>query len=247
MIVVADRGELRLVTQPDHARFGAQLLALWRDPELRLHPRRERLITAVREHDNGWHEADAAPRISRTTGRPHDFRSLPDEQRRELWRRGIGRFAEEAPYVALLIAEHSRQIHGSRHAEPGWGPFLDELAERREELLEAAGLAAADLAADYRWLELADSLSLAVCCRSPTPVVDARLTARQGAGELELDPFPLAGATTFEIPCRHIADRRYRGEADLASALGTARWTRMPVRCRPPSDTATAQRRPDGP
>ena len=232
MIVTEDHGELRLVTQPDHARFAAQLLSLWRPRELSEHPRRDLLLAAVREHDNGWRESDAAPRIEPSTGRPHDFRSLPDESRRELWRRGVERFAAEMPYIALLAAQHSRELHRERRTDPGWEPFLAELAERREDLMAAAGLAAGDLAADHRWLELADALSLAVCCRSIVPLVRGGLTASLRNDELEIEPFPLAGSTTFEIPCRHIADRRYRGEADLASALGAARWTRFTVRCR---------------
>ena len=236
MIVVEDRGELLLVTQPDHARFAAQLLALWRRRELREHPRRDLLITAVREHDNGWREADAAPRIDPSSGRPYDFRSLPDEPRRELWRRGVERFAIELPYAALLAAQHSWKLHRGRHADPGWPPFLAELAELREELLAAAALDADELAADYRWLELADTLSLAVCCRSTAPVVRGGLVARWRDGVLEIEPFPLAGATTFEIPCRRIPDRRYGGEADLASALGAARWRQLAVGCQPSSD-----------
>ena len=233
MIVAEDRGELLLVTQPDHARFAAQLLALWRRRELRQHPRRELLIAAVREHDNGWRETDAAPRIDRSTGHPYDFRKLPAGPRRELWRRGVERFSGTTPYTALLAAKHSYELHRDRRADPGWAAFLDQLAERLEELLAAAQLDAAELHADYRWLELADALSLAVCCRSTAPVVRDGLTARLSDGELEIEPFPLAGATTFEIPCRRIADRRYQGEADLARGLGSARWKHLEVRCRP--------------
>ena len=244
MIVVEENGGLLLITQPDHARFAAQLLALWRRDELRRHPRRDRLIAAVREHDNGWRETDAAPRIDPATGRPWDFRALPGELRRELWRRGVERFAEEDPYPALLIAEHSWQLHHDRRDDPAWAAYLDELAERRQDLLAACGLDAARLSADYRWLELADALSLAVCCRSAAEVVRGGLTARQRAGELEIEPFPLAGATTFEIPGRRIADRTYRGEAELARELGAARWTRTAVRCRPVA--AVAGRPRDG-
>ena len=232
MIVVEEAGELRLVTQPDHARFAAQLLSLWRCRELTEHPRREQLLTAVREHDNGWREADAAPHVDRSSGRPCDFRALPSRPRREIWRRGVQRFSDEAPYVALLAAEHSWKLHRDRRDDPGWAAYLGELAEHRGELLAAAELDETRLARDYRWLELADALSLAVCCRSEEPVMRHGLTARVSGGELEIEPFPLAGVTTFEVPCRRIADRRYRGEADLAGALGTARWARFTVRCR---------------
>jgi hypothetical protein len=231
MIVVEDNTELLLVTQPDHARFAAQLLSLWRRRELREHPRRDLLLTAVREHDNGWREADAAPRIDPSSGRPYDFRSLPDEPRRELWRQGVERFATELPYVALLATEHARELHRGRLTEPGWTPFLAKLDERRDELLAAAALDVAELVGDYRWLELADTLSLAACLRSAVPIVRPGLRARWQDGALEIEPFPLAGATTFEIPCRRIPDRRYGGEAELASALGAARWVRLAVRC----------------
>ena len=233
MIVVEDAGELLLVTQPDHARFAAQLLSLWRRRELREHPRRDELLVAVREHDNGWREADAAPHIDPSNGRPCDFRSLPGEVRREIWRRGVERFSTDAPYVALLAAQHSKQLHRDRAGDPAWADYLGELTERRAELLAATGLDEAELAADYHWLELADAVSLAICCRSREPVVRGGLTARASDGEIEIEPFPLAGATTFGIPCRRIADRRYRGEADLAGALGAAPWARLAVRCRP--------------
>ena len=236
MIVVTEDSELRLVTQPDHARFAAQLLELWHRPELRRHPRRERIVAAVREHDNGWREPDAAPRVDRATGRPYDFRSLPGQHRRELWRRGVERFAAEDPYIAVLAAQHSLEIHRDRRHRPGWAEYLHELEERRDELLDAAGLEAGEAAADYRWLALADALSLAVCCRSTKPVGGEGLTARLRADELEIAPFPLAGATTFEVPCRWIPDRRYDGETDLARVLGSARWQRFRVRCRPPSE-----------
>lgn len=233
MIVVADGTELLLVTQPDHARFAAQLLSLWHRPEMRRHPRRELLLAAVREHDNGWREEDAAPRIDPASGHPFDFRALPDEHRRELWRRGVERFADDEPYISLLLAQHCLELHRDRRGRPGWADYLDELEERRLALLEAAGLGDAQLTADYPWLELADRLSLAACRGAPGSLRRGRLIARMGGGELRIEPFPLAGATSFEIPCRRIVARRYRGEADLAGTLGAARWGHLTVRCRP--------------
>ncbi len=232
MIVVEEGQVLTLVTQPDHARFAAELLALWRDPEMRGHPRRSRLLAAVREHDNGWREADAAPRIDPAAGRPFDFRSLPAAVRREIWRRGSGRYAASRPYLALLATQHALALHRGRRQEPEWQRFCAELEQRRQELLDASALDETRLAADYRWLELADALSLAVCCRSARPVVRGRLRARWRDGALEIDPFPLAGVTTFRIPCRRIPARRYGGEADLATELGAARWAQSEVRCR---------------
>lgn len=231
MIVIRQRESLRLVTQPDHARLAADVLALWRTDGIAGHPRREELLAAVREHDNGWREPDAAPPLD-ASGRPVDFRDAPEAMRRELWTRAVDRFAAERPYVALLTAEHALALHRDRRGREDWQEVLAALDARRAELLQRTGLGAQELAADYRWLRLADTVSLALCGALEN-VEPGPWHATRVAGGLALTPFPLAGATTFRVPCRSIPDRRYRGEADLAADLATARWEEMSVRLVP--------------
>lgn len=233
MIVVEDGSSLLLITQPDHARFAAELLSLWRSDALPEHPRREQLLKAVREHDNGWQEADSAPRADPESGRPHDFLSFPLAQRLEVWQRGTERFVSEHPYSALLIIQHAFALHRHERREPDWIELLDRLEESREELLERAAVTADQVARDYRFLELADALSLAVCNRSSQPVARPGIRGLFREGNLHLDPFPLAGATSFEIPCRHIPDRHYAGDADLGGELAAARWKHLKTRVLP--------------
>lgn len=234
MIVAPLSGSLLFVTQPDHARFAAELLALWRADGLPDHPRRAELLFAVREHDNGWREADAAPRWNAAAGRPHDFISMPREERIEIWQRGTARFAGEHPYATLLVTRHALRLHQDRPREEGWGDFLDYLGELQQGLLEELGIAPDDLTADYQWLDLADLCSLAVCNRWREPFgrygVRGQAEAREGVLELSLAPFPLAGATTFQIPYRTVPDRAYAGDADLAVELALARWETLAVR-----------------
>lgn len=234
MIVSEDGDRLLLVTQPDHARFAAELLSLWRTGGLPGHPRRAELLFAVREHDNGWRETDAAPHCNRETGRPHDFLSLPREERIELWERGVSRFAGEHPDAALLIVRHALNLHESRRGQEGWEAFLDRLEELRRDLLETTGMPEEDLEADYRWLDLADLLSLTACSRRPVLVERYGFRALlEAGGTLRLDPFPLAGATAFRVPCRRIDARPCRGDADLGGELAAARWEDLPVRVAP--------------
>ena len=250
MIVARDAADpsrpLLFVTQPDHARFAGELLSLWRSEGLPGHPRRAEILFAAREHDNGWREADAAPRWDRERGRPHDFVSMPRPDRIEIWERGTARFAGEHPYATLLIVRHALQLHQDRFRQAGgeeWAGFQEYLEELQRGLLEAAGVAEEEVAADYRWIDLTDLISLAVCNRWTEPFTRhgmrgglARLpapAALPGIGEplrLALDPFPLAGATTFRIPCRRIADRPYAGDADLAVELARTRWEEMEVK-----------------
>jgi hypothetical protein len=233
MIVAAENGQLLFITQPDHARFSAELLSLWRADGLPDHPRRAELLFAVREHDNGWREADAAPRWNRERDRPHDFLTMPREDRIEIWQRGTARFAVEHPYAALLVTRHALQLHRERQGEAELQPFLEYLAELSKELHEATGVTEAELEADYRWLDLTDLLSLGVCNRWSEPFGRYGFQGLFREGTLHLDPFPLAGATGFQIPCRRLSARSYGGDADLGGELAAARWEELRVRVAP--------------
>lgn len=233
MIFVTEDGRLRLVTQPDHAVFAAELLSLFRLPELLDHPRRNDLLRAIRLHDNGWRELDAAPRVNPSSGLPYSFLDLPDHLRLEIWERGTARYAERDPYAALLITEHALSLYRANGGQSGWRELLARLTERRDELLGRCGLTAPGLAAGYRFVELADCLSLAVCAGWSQPFEAQGLTGELRGGALALSPFPLAGATTFDVPCRWIETRRYTGDADLAGTLAEARWSTFPVRVVP--------------
>ena len=230
MIVVPEGSALRCITQPDHAHFAGELLSLWRTGGLPAHPRRDDLIFAAREHDNGWREADAAPRWDAARGRPHDFLTLPREDRIAIWERGTCRFAATRPYAALLITRHALNLFEDRRQEAGWSAFVTFLADLEQSLLEESGVPREELEADYRLIDLTDQISLAACngWRQPAERYGVRIEPREGA--VRVDPFPLAGATTFRVPCRRIPGRAYRGDADLGGELAAARWEELEVR-----------------
>src|ERR1700730_8435544 len=140
-MIVLDAGpDLLLVTQPDHARFAADLLTLWNGAGLAENPRRAALLLACREHDNGWREADSAPRCD-PDGGPYDFVGIPAEARFEIWRRGTARYARRDPYAALLITRHALALH-RRYQAPGADELLAELAAREADLCGETGAAA---------------------------------------------------------------------------------------------------------
>lgn len=234
MIVVHEPPEFLIITQPDHARLSAALLSLWIRDGLPDHPRREDLLFATREHDNGWREADAAPRYDAVGQRPCDFASFPSTDRLEIWRRGIERFSHERPYVALLIAHHAESLFRHASVEPeGWQEYLVSLEDRRQEWLEKAAISPRVIDQDYRFLQTADLLSLAVCDRWQETLDTGLARASTAEAALRIVPFPLAGATTLRVPCRRIPDRPYLGDADLGGELATARWGELAVRVVP--------------
>lgn len=233
-MIVARLGDLyRFVTQGDHAHLSAELLALFRLPELVEHPRRERLLRAVREHDNGWREADAAPRIDPASGEPRGFRDIDGELRREIWLRSCGRFRDEDPYVALLITQHAIALHGDRAGSEAWDAWLADLRALRQELLEEAGIDDAEASSDHELLRLADACSLALCEQSGAAFHARGIDGAAAGRTLRLAPFPMAGRTTFRLPCRRVSSRSYDSDRDLGSALASARWEDDPVQLAP--------------
>jgi hypothetical protein len=171
--------------------------------------------------------------VNAETGLPHSFLDLPLFLRLEVWDRGTARFAESDPYAALLTTEHALSLYRVNAGQSGWGELLARLGERREELLSRCGIDADGLAADYRFVDLGDRLSLAVCNGWSGRFESRGITGELREGDLALGPFPLAGTTSFKVPCRWIDARRYHGDADLAGALGGARWSAFPVRVVP--------------
>ncbi|MEO8196336.1 MAG: DUF3891 family protein [Thermoanaerobaculia bacterium] len=243
MIVSSRAQGSRYVTQADHARFAADLLRMFRLPELVGHPRRETLLRAVAEHDNGWWEADSSPRLAPGGGAALDFRAFPADLRQEVWHRGVERFATESPYLAALVAAHALRLSQRWRDEPIWADFRGELAGRQEELLEAAGESASALAEDDRWMALADELSLAVCASESGVVafpgwrLELQETPGRAVGEgpmaVVLEPFPLAGVTVFELSYRWLSAETFPSAAALGLALATAPWRRLRVRFAP--------------
>jgi len=233
MLITPDSGLLLATTQHDHAHLSGEILSLWRSDGLPEHPRRGELVFAAREHDNGWREVDSAPYVDRERGRPHDFLSLPRDVRFEIWRRGARRYAGRRPYAALLITHHALQLHQGRHEEPEFPAFLAELAELHQELVEETGAEAEDLAADYRFLDVTDFLSLVVANRWEEPFGRQGFHGRLAGDTLFLSPFPLAGTTAFTLRCRKIPDRFYASDSDLALELAQAAWIDRRVRLAP--------------
>jgi hypothetical protein len=231
MITVPEDSSFLLITQPDHAHLAGEVLSLWRADGLPDNPRREEILFAAREHDNGWREADAAPRWDAERGRPHDFTTLPAGERIAVWERGVCRFAAERPYASLLIARHALNLFGGRRGEEAWDRLLDFLEDFENGLIERTGVEPETVEEDYRWIDLADQVSLAACAcwREPAGRYGVRVVPLEG-GAVGLDPFPLAGATTFRVACRRIPARAYRSDADLGGELAAARWEERAVR-----------------
>ena len=163
-MIIRDIGnDLLFVTQPDHARLASEIIAAWRPDGFPDHPRREAILYAAREHDNGWREEDAETLVD-AAGTPVDFIAAPVPVKHRIWLRAVSRLADDHPYEAALVAQHALTVNADYREHPDWQAFFDTIEGLRRAALARAGAgAAATLENDYRFVNIADRLSLIFC------------------------------------------------------------------------------------
>ena len=224
MIVRPEPDKLILITQPDHAHLARRIME--RSPALAARPRRDAILRAIGEHDNGWTEEDAAPIVEPATGAIADFVHIAVDVRHRVWPRGIERLAAD-PWAAALVAQHAITIYDRFRGDAVWGPFFTEMESLRTKYAAAAGLTLSDVLADYPFVRLGDLISLSFCTgwTSEQRYADwsvhaegSRVIVRSAVapGLFDRSPVPI------EIHAREIHGRAFSSDADLRAAVDTA-------------------------
>lgn len=96
MIIRRHRKDLLLITQADHAALAADILSHWCADGFSSNPRREVILLAAREHDNGWLEEDAMTHVD-GAGEPLDFVAAPVPVKHRVWPRAAERLGKKDP------------------------------------------------------------------------------------------------------------------------------------------------------
>ena len=185
------------------------------------HARRDRILQAVAEHDNGWTEEDAAPVIDPKTGGVADFVGAPPAMRQKVWPRGVARLDD--PWAAALVAQHAITVYDRYRCDPEWRPFFAGLEAMRDERVRACGGRPEDLQADYPFVRLGDLISLTFCTGWREEQRVGRWTVRLSGERVLVSPDDFAGAALpIEIAGREIRRTSFRSDADLRTALRDA-------------------------
>ena len=223
-LAALSRADTRLyITQPDHAALAADALSYWQDDGFVNHPRRDVILLAAREHDNGWIEEDAETHVD-GDGRPLDFVAVPAAVRQRIWPRAVERMAQRSIYAATLIAQHAITVYSATRSDPAWDRFFERMTALRDSLLSRSGLPPEMLAADYGFVNAADRMSLAFCTgwRDPLESMGRRIILGP-RNMLEVTPDPFAGRRVpLRINGRQLPARTYATAAEFRAALETA-------------------------
>ena len=233
MIVRHAGDSLLLITQPDHAVLARTIMERWTSDGLPDSPRRESILLAVGQHDNGWHAVDVAPLVL-TDGRIADFVAAPADVRRGVWPRGVASLAGD-PWTAALVAQHAAFVYSRFAGDPDWAPFFEEMHALRDHHCARAGLDAGTLRRDYDFVRLGDLISLTFCNPWTDPQEHGGYRITGDGKDLVVRPDPFGGArVAFAIRARRLPNRAYADVedarrawegADVVTIEGTIRGT----------------------
>ena len=259
-----------LVTHPDHARLAAQFAAHWGNQKFPKPEPREHVLKGIAEHDDGWKTRDAHPQITKQgkpsafstelVGKYSAFEEIDLVDYLAVRDNAVRQIAQEDPYAALLIAEHTYNLL-SEHADrttiaPDQLPLLDhflvqqkifqqslldEIAKNSQVQPEQKSPEAIE--DQFHLLQATDNLSLLTCVdfRSPShllhklPQIFGPKTEVKVHSVAErhfvLDPYPFnENDLVFAFPVRHVTPKLFPSHAALQVAYAAAPNETLKVR-----------------
>jgi hypothetical protein len=225
MIVRVRDDRIQLITQPDHAHLARTIME--RCVELAGRPRRDAILLATGEHDNGWDVEDAAPAFDPTTGAVVDFVGASLRVRQTVWPRALARLAGD-PWAAALVAHHACIAYSRFRPDAEWAAFFSEMEAARDAMLRASGMPLGELVDDYSFVRLGDLISLAFCTGHSDTQRFNDWTIQLCGTRVAVAPDPFGGAEiSIAITVREIGCQPLRSEAELRGALTAATSTTL--------------------
>jgi hypothetical protein len=220
VIVRRLNGRVQLVTQPDHAHLARRIME--HCTGLADHPRRDTILHAIGEHDNGWAEEDASPTVNPATGRAFDFVNAPVSVRHAVWPRGVARLAGN-PWAAALVAQHAITVYDRYRSDAHWAPFFARMTAARDEMVGASGMSADALEADYPFVRLADLISLTFCTGWTDEQRFAQWTVLRLGSRIIVTPDAFGGVTVpFAVEAREMRNQEFEADSALREAVDRA-------------------------
>ncbi len=173
-----------LIPQQEHALLAWKLAAAW--IPLGHFGDVAALEAAIRHHDDGWSDWDAAPGVDSGTGEPRDFLNMELPDALAIWRKSIERAADFGPLCQYAVSAHFSALldHSRAREQPSTRSsaemFLQEEEHRRSRTLSSwlqGGSGRSTDAADWavRTLQFFDRFSLVLCCGYEDREIELRL------------------------------------------------------------------------
>lgn len=246
-------GHWLLIPQEEHARLSEKLAAAWRLPGIgdlfegtRTNP--EEVVQAIRLHDRGWRDWDAAPGIDPSHARPYGFTEMPPQDAQRIWTESIHACRELGPLAGWMAAGHFIHLQSKQDEDdPAWRSWLERHERLREEWLAEwlhQDARHTERLANHALLLLQafDWISLWICCRAPLTSGDPEEGMDLADARFGFGPFrctaTLAGVSVAPWPLGRLPEglelsvdamiapvRAYRGADELLESATPGRYT----------------------
>jgi hypothetical protein len=128
MLVTRRRGQLWLITHPEHGRVAGELCAHWGNDRFQTPAQREALLLAATHHDDGWYELDGRPSFNAEEARPAHFLELPLEVTVGPYGRGVDSVYARDRHAGALVSMHWAGLYHTRFGLHGGEPVGHPLA-----------------------------------------------------------------------------------------------------------------------
>lgn len=128
MLVTRRRGELWLITHPEHGRLAGELCAHWGNERFQTPAQVEALLLAATHHDDGWYELDGRPSFNAEEARPAHFLELPLEVTVGPYGRGVDSVYARDRHAGALVSMHWAGLYHTRFGLHGGDPVGHPLA-----------------------------------------------------------------------------------------------------------------------
>ncbi|QDU35132.1 hypothetical protein KS4_32120 [Poriferisphaera corsica] len=256
IIIPQSDNMIRIVFQPDHARHAAQMIQHWQRPCILPKALWERLITATKHHDDGWHRHKYQPLIS-DDGCPYSFLSLPVRTHIKYLKYCIESLIKEDRYQAVLVLLHFKYIFSETKSDIKDQCLVDHYLSWTDQQIDLSiarlrdeepseyqeGFTRPNLRLAQRIMTFADRLSLMLIGALPWnrfegsvsyDINDVPLRYKPDEWGVRLDPWPFMDPFfSVNVNARSLSEQHYETSEEFFDVLGAAPTYRITHRMMP--------------
>jgi len=233
-----------LITQHDHAGLAGEIMECWGNESFSGPEPRDEVLFAIREHDSGWEEWDASPKIDPESGHPANFMEMGSAEHTEIWERSFRAPGSEHSYAATLIALHFAKFNQrTLDKDPSDKSALRLKEEIKQFIADKLGIeltdslqagVPADVKVNLKLLQIGDIMSLTLCHGwKSIEITEAPIDYSGNSATLKMEspdgfnytvshyPFNLL-RLKFCIACRRLGRKVFSGDKEYRDMLSRA-------------------------
>ncbi len=238
-----------LISQHDHAEVSGELLKYWGNTTFETPAPHDEVLFATRQHDNGWIEWDALPKVYPENQFPMNFMEMNFPDQETIWRRSFRRYSADHPYASALIALHFRKFnqkiidknHNNNESKKLKNEMNQVIASNLKVKMLNSDLGPLPIqpTINLRFVQISDIISLALCHGwTSIDIKDVPLNYDETALKLSLksndgknftiNPYPFSQPLLrFQIGGRRLNQKTFTDDEELRQKLNECDYEKL--------------------